>query len=164
MLTIPISFPKTDESRQMFLNDLKACEADNVLLVCCELFSEGDARENALAELKKDIEYYTDAGFNPGIWTNTLGWGGEPGTRGTDFNKRFKNPVSITSFDGRTMSAVCVLDEEFLSYMERNIADFANTGAKLIILDDDLVLSVRPGFTCACELHKKEFSRRTGRE
>ena len=75
MLTIPIMSPETDKSRNTFLEDLKACGADRVLICCCEFFSEGKEREHTLNELKKNIEFYTEAGLKPGIWTNTLGWG-----------------------------------------------------------------------------------------
>lgn len=161
MITIPIMSPNSDESRETFLNDLKACGADNVLIDVLELFQEGEERKNILAEAKKNVEYYTAAGYTPGIWTNTLGWGSP---REKDYFDKFENATLLTSFNGNTALAVCPLDEEFTSYMEKNMVDLAKTGTRLILLDDDLVLSVRPGFSCACELHRKEFAKRTGRE
>lgn len=161
MLTIPIMSPETDKSRKMFLDDLNACGADRVLICNCEFFKEEKERENILAEIKKNIEFYTNEGLEPGIWTNTLGWG-DP--RGDDFKNKFSDATRITAFNGNTCTAVCVLDKDFLQYMEKNMEDYAKTGTRLILLDDDLVLSVRPGFTCSCDLHIKEFSRRTGRK
>lgn len=161
MITIPIMSPNSDESRETFLNDLKACGADNVLIDVLELFQEGEERKNILDEAKKNIEYYTAAGYKPGIWTNTLGWGSP---RAKDYFDKFENATLLTSFNGNTALAVCPLDEEFTCYMEKNMVDLAKTGTRLILLDDDLVLSVRPGFSCACELHRKEFAKITGRE
>ncbi len=161
MLTIPIMSPQTDESRKMFLEDLKACNADAVLLVQCEIFEEGNDRKKIFSELKKNIEYYTSEGFATGIWTTTLGWGSP---REKNFYDKFSNAVQITSFSGQTTTAVCPLNEDFTLYMEKNMEDIARTGTSLILLDDELVLSVRPGFTCACELHRKEFAKKTGRE
>ena len=161
MLIIPIASPNSDKCRETFLKDLKDSGADNVLITACEIFKEGEERKTFFADLKKNIEYYTEAGYEPGIWTNTLGWGSP---REQDYFDKFENATLLTSFGGKTALAVCPLDEEFTLYMEKNMEDFAKTGTKLILIDDDLVLSVRPGFSCACELHRKEFAKMTGRE
>ena len=160
MLTIPIMIPKTDEIREMYLRDLQLCEAEHVLIDSLEFFADGQEREDHLALLKKNIAYYKEAGIHPAIWTNTLGWGSE---RSQTFQKKFSDTTRITSFAGVSGHAVCPLDEAFTAQMEQNMEDYARTGADLILLDDDLVLSVRPGFSCACALHLEEFARRTGR-
>ncbi|MBR6739609.1 MAG: hypothetical protein IKM04_00870 [Clostridia bacterium] len=161
MLTIPTPKPRSDEHQSDLIRDQKAAGADRMLIDAVEIFCEGDRRKALFSDLKRYIARATAEGLQPGVWTNTLGWGTE---RSEDFNSMYGNSTRITSFGGSTTAAVCVLDEEFTAHCERNVADFARAGARLILLDDDLVLSVRPGFTCSCDKHLKLFAERTGRE
>lgn len=161
MLTIPIPLPSNEEMMKEYYNDLKLCGADKVLITACEIFCDDEKREDIFTRIRKCTEYYTEKGLEPGVWTTTLGWGDE---RDDDFKRKFGDCTRITSFAGNTSGAVCVLDEKFAKHIERNIEDFVKAGVKLILLDDEFVLSVRPGFTCSCDLHIKLFNERTNRE
>lgn len=161
MLTIPTPCPRSDEHLADLIRDQKAAGADRMLIDVLEIFCDDDAREVLFSNVKRYIARATVAGLQPGIWTTTLGWGDE---RNDDFHRKYGSTTRITSFSGNTSSAVCVLDEEFAALCERNVTDIARAGARLILLDDDLVLSVRPGLTCSCEKHLRLFAERTGRE
>ncbi|MBR6557148.1 MAG: hypothetical protein IKT60_06935 [Clostridia bacterium] len=161
MLTIPTPCPQSDEHQADLIRDQIAAGADRMLIDVLEIFCDDDKREVLFSNVKRYLDRATAAGLRPGIWTTTLGWGDE---RDDDFKRKYGNATRITSFFGSTSGAVCVLDEEFTALCERNVADFARAGARLILLDDDLVLSVRPGLTCSCEKHLRLFAERTGRE
>ncbi len=161
MLTIPTPCPQSDEHQADLIRDQIAAGADRMLIDVLEIFCDDDKREVLFSNVKRYIDRATAAGLQPGIWTTTLGWGDE---RDDDFKRKYGNTTRITSFSGNTSGAVCVLDEDFAALCERNVADIARAGARLILLDDDLVLSVRPGLTCSCEKHLRLFAERTGRE
>jgi len=46
--------------------------------------------------------------------------------------------------------------------MQENVRDFIRAGARGVLWDDDLVQSVRPGFTCACPNHLALLEKKTG--
>ncbi|MBR3691853.1 MAG: hypothetical protein IKL89_04035 [Clostridia bacterium] len=161
MLTIPTPCPRSDAHQADLIRDQKAAGADRMLMDVLEIFCDDAEREVLFSNVKRYIARATAEGLQPGIWTTTLGWGDE---RDDDFKRKYGGTTRITSFSGSTSGAVCVLDEEFAALCERNVADIARAGARLILLDDDLVLSVRPGLTCACDKHLRLFAERTGRD
>lgn len=160
MLTIPISLPQNDQQLNKTITMLKNAKADSTMINVCEIFLNGKEREEYFLLLKKAISALKQSGFRTGVWMSTLGYGTK---RGPKFDEMFPSFTPITAFLGRTGGAVCVHDKALLEYNKQNVIDFAKSGADLILLDDEFVLSVRPGFTCACELHRKEFEKITGK-
>lgn len=76
-----------------------------------------------------------------------------------------KQYTKITSITGHTLlDAECVTDPGYFQMMKDNILDMARAGAKMIMLDDDFCLSVRPGIGCACERHMQMFREAVGEE
>lgn len=109
------------------------------------------AEMEALAKNVRDIE---SAGYEVGAWINSFGFGAPM----TDEEKRLADFTRITGIDGETWgSAFCPTDEGFLAYEGKLIKDCALAGAKLIMLDDDLCLNIRPGLGCACDKHMELF-------
>ncbi len=162
MLTIPLSLANIhDDNKKTYVQDLRACGAQRVLLTIQEFFEEGEERVKVLENLRRNIAYFEQEGFDVGVWCNTLGYGTR---RPETFHKKFGHCTRITNFEGRTgIDTVCLLNEDFAEEIQRWMIEFAQAGAKLILIDDDLVLSVRPGFTCACEKHLALFSAHAGR-
>ena len=161
MLTVPIPICRSDEIMDMHIADFRAAGVDRVLMDVLEIFGDAAEREEIFNNTKKYLARLREEGFDPGVWTTTLGWGD---VRNEDFHRKFEDCVRVTSYGGSTSDAVCVLDEKFTQFLEQNMIDFVRAGARLILLDDDLVLSVRPGLTCACDKHLQLFAERTGRE
>ena len=146
--------------RKKYVELLKEMKADLLLLSCCEFFYEGEERKRRLDALSRLVTAFTSDGYPPFLWITTLGWGNDPGP---GFRARFQNATRLTSFDGSTCFAVCTLDQDFKAYICENIRDFVRAGVKKILLDDDLVQSVRPGFLCTCPLHLSEFAKKAGK-
>ena len=140
---------------------IKECGLDILLISCCEFFCEGEKRTEILTRMKNAIKYYEEKGLQVIVWTSSLGYGGK---RGEVFHSLFPKFTGLTDFEGRSEDAVCTLDENFVSYMKRNVRDFIKAGAKTVLWDDDLVQSVRPGLVCCCGKHLKAFEERTGKK
>ena len=105
------------------------------------------------------VKTYEGLGYECGMWISTLGYGGPLNTFGKENNfTQIRSIVGATAGD-----ASCPTDERFVFKVCDTIKDIARAGAKIIMLDDDLCLSVRPGLGCACDNHLSEFGRRIGK-
>lgn len=143
-----------------FDRDLREIGADWVLLSHCEFFESGEKRKKTLQNLSFALDRLRGQGYPVALWTNSLGWGDG---RGKAFHDVFDDCTPLTNFDGRSGSAVCTLDPAFRACMVRNLQDYIRAGADLILWDDDLVQSVRPGFLCTCGRHLDRFAEITGK-
>ena len=123
------------------------------------VLTSNDRRELIMKRISEAVKTYESLGYECGMWISTLGYGGPLYAFGED------NPFTqIRSIIGAEAGdASCPTDESFVSRVCEAIKDIAKAGAKIIMLDDEFCLSVRPGLGCACENHLKEFSRRVGR-
>ena len=114
-----------------------------------------------MKELKEIVDIYSKAGFEVAIWISTFGFGDPMTGRNVEIAKDY---TRITSLYGAKLDdAICPLDKDFKIAIADVVEDIARyTGAKMIMLDDEMCLSVRPGIGCACELHMAELCRRLG--
>ena len=144
------------------LADLRAMGADRVYMSIGERFpfENGERRQKIMAEIKKKVEFYTAAGIEAAVWIDTLGFGG--GT--ASYNKVAAcGYTKIRSIIGKELDdALCPLDENFTEMMCELVRDICRTGVKMIMIDDELTLTARPGIGCACDLHLKEYRSRLG--
>ena len=114
-----------------------------------------------MSELCKNIKIIEDAGYEAGAWINSFGFGAPM----SDEEQAVADFTRITDLDGRVWgSAFCPTDERFLTYEAELIRSCARAGAKLIMLDDDLCLNIRPGLGCACDAHMKMLCEAVGRD
>lgn len=143
--------------------DFKNLGADFVFLVESTRFVHlsGQRYERAMEIAKNTIQKYEAHGYECGVWISTLGYGG-PLFASAVGNHRFTSIRSLTG--GECEDAICPTDQMLVSRVCQVICDLAKAGAKMIMLDDDLCLSVRPGLGCACDTHLAEFARRTGKD
>lgn len=161
MLATQISIGNLDENHLEYWHGaLKSIGADILLISVCEFFDEGEARAETLGRLKKSIAFFEEKGFTVAVWTNSLGYGEK---REGGFYGKYTDGHLLTDFSGHSCGAVCSLDEKFTQVMCRNVRDFIKAGARMILWDDDLVQSVRPGLVCACDKHLKLLSEKTGK-
>ncbi|MCQ2429498.1 MAG: hypothetical protein MJ192_04105 [Clostridia bacterium] len=149
-----------DDNLGTFLSDLRAAGVTVLLLSGIDLFDEGETHTRTLAHIADMIRFFKSEGFRVAFWTNTLGYGTE---RSAAFEARFAGSLRLTSFSGGTCSAICTTDKLFLAACCDLTRDLIRAGADMILWDDDLVQSVRPGFTCVCPGHLALMRARTGR-
>lgn len=160
-LYVPIMM-NPEHNVEVYHEDFKALGVDHLFLTEGARFihQQGERYDFAINNTKKHIKIYEDLGYHCGVWISTLGYGGP----------LFANAVEntaytpIRSITGREAGdAVCPTDSRFVTRICRVVTDLAKAGARMIMLDDDLCLSVRPGLGCACDAHLAEFCRRIGR-
>ena len=148
-----------DENGKVHLRRLHDWGIDLVFISFCDVIYETEEYNKRFQDLGRSIQILKNEGFSVGVWTNSLGYGIP---RPSYFNQRFEKATRLTSFAGLTTTAVCTLDQDFLAYMQENVRNIIRAGADLILWDDDLVQSVRPGFCCSCDLHLDMLGKRTG--
>jgi len=160
-LYVPIGLDP-EHNTKIYKDDFKRLGARTVFLVepsrllhlCDERYS------SAMRFIKNNIEAYEALGYECGVWITTIGFGNA--LRGKDTVLKY---TPIRSIVGDEMvDANCPTDKSFVHRMCEIVKDLARLGAKMIMLDDELCLSVRPGLGCACEEHLAEFGRRIGRK
>jgi len=162
-LFVPISCRHyVDDAR--VLSDLKKMGASRVYMSIGERFpfEKVERRDSILKTIREKAEFYSDAGIEVSVWIDTLGFGG--GT--ADYNREAaKNYTRIRSIIGKELDdAFCPLDDAFTEMMCELVRDICRTGIKMIMLDDELTLSARPGIGCICDRHLEEYRRRLGEE
>ena len=161
-LYVPIRVDPTQD-RAQYLQDFRELGVDHVFLSCDErlpLVSD-EAREAWLDLAAEAHDFYTDNGYECGVWISTLGYGGALFSN----TKNEGDLTQIRSVIGKEGGdAICPTDPRFVASVIQTIQGLARRGVRMIMLDDDLCLSVRPGIGCACEMHLAEFSRRMGEE
>lgn len=105
------------------------------------------------SSLGENVAYFKEQGFEVGIWCETIGHGVKLShmSDSTDV-PTFPYMVDITG-DNRFYTN-CPLDESFLTYIAGFVAELAETGADIVMLDDDFRMSQHgTELCCACELH-----------
>ena len=131
-------------------------------VICIERTFDKDTNFKNFDVLKNNLSFLSEHGYTPFVWAQAFGFGIPLDEKEAALSKSFER---ITDFDGNVLGdAMCPLGEDFLKYYEFLIQRIAKAGAKRIMLDDDLCLSVRPGLGCSCEKHLKMLSERLGKK
>lgn len=154
----------TEETRDDYLKILKNVGADMVFIAAgrwMELAYEDKRHEDMLKLMKENLRYFEKNGIDAAVWCTSLGFGGELNDECGEIMKNCKRIESVEK-GLKSDDAFCPEDENFMEKYRRMITDFVKAGAKMIMIDDDLCLSVRPGLGCFCETHKKIISEIAG--
>lgn len=153
------------ENRQEYVEHLSKIGADFVFIAIERdfLFSTNKNYKNMLAKnLKNHIAFFTDSGFEVGVWIPAFGFGNALSPQD---NKRTKNMTKIKSITGKIGGdAFCPEDPKYMEMYCELVRKVAQTGTNLIMIDDDLCLSVRPGIGCFCERHISILENKLGRK
>ena len=157
-LTVPVMNDEFTRCREQYLGAFEQCGANAVFLAMRRSFDPDFLRED-FRRLAENIALLKEAGYEAGCWLQAFGFGNplpEDEERHAPFTR-------ITGMDGRTCGdAFCPADPSFTAFMAEQVRRAARAGARLIMLDDDLCLNIRPGLGCACERHMALFHQRTG--
>lgn len=155
---VPIS-GRYDQRCEVTLDSVKKMGASRVCIAIEERFpfERGERRDRVLRDLRDKVRLYESAGIEACVWIDTLGYGGIIPSYDTVAAKGF---TRIRSIRGEELDdALCPLDENFASMSCELIADIVRvSGTKMLMLDDELCLSVRPGIGCACDNHLRALS------
>lgn len=139
----------TPENRAVLLKQILAAKASRVWIALdrCTLFED---RREAMARLNENLRFFEQAGLEVGVWFQAYGFG-DPAPCETGW-------TLIRSYQGverQGADCFCPEDPAFCAAYLRWVEDIAAQKPRLMMLDDDLCLSVRPGIGCFCAHHQK---------
>lgn len=159
---VPVS-GRHDQRCDRTLADIKRMGAERVCIAIEERFdfTKGQRRDRVLSDLKEKVDFYRAGGLEVCVWIDTLGYGGIMPSYDKDASRKF---TRIRSIRGEQLDdALCPLDPDFADMMCELIADIVRvSGTRMLMLDDELCLSVRPGIGCACENHLRALGEMLG--
>lgn len=144
-----------EASRDLFLEQAKRANASRIWIALDRgsLFDRGDH----LKRLEKNLRFFETHGIETGVWIQAFGFG-EPLSHEPCNWTRLKSATGIT----REGDAFCPEDPNFLHAYLSWVRDIAKLSPALIMLDDDLCLSVRPGIGCFCDRHLELLRKEAG--
>lgn len=145
------------DNRVQILDILKNAKVKRLWLALDRhtLFNRGDD----LLKLGDNLRFFEQNGIETGVWMQAFGFGG-PLPKG---EKRSWTRIKSLSGVQNDMDVFCPEDENFILAYCDWIKDVAKTGTRLIMLDDDLCMSVRPGIGCFCDKHIKLLEQKVGK-
>ena len=153
---------KSDQDRELTAKILKEIGAQRVFLVDVPRFpfEKNEYYNQIITDIAEQSKFYKEQGFEVAVWITTLGYG----PMGEEYNKaKAKDFTSIRSIHGTVFDdAFCPLDEDFFEVVATWIKDICNQGIDMIMLDDELCLSARGEFGCACDKHLEKYSELLG--
>lgn len=106
-------------------------------------------RAAVLASLEENLSWFRRNGLEVGLWIQAFGFGDHLG-------KRKVNWTRLKSVTGRELAendAFCPEDPAFMECYLAHVKEMAAFHPDLLMLDDDLCMSVRPGIGCFCDRH-----------
>lgn len=145
----------TEETKDRYLEELKAARANRVLLIPCGSHEDEDDLRKRCAALRENAAFFGAHGIESAIWVGSTIGHGMPlaGAKMVPTDSRYQPLVNLA---GDVLpDTCCPFDERFRKRTGRYIAGLAKySGIKLIFLDDDYRLSQHGSeFCCACDLH-----------
>lgn len=146
----------TKENRARYAELCKEAGVERIFLATSDLM------RGAPKNLKENVEYFQECGFEVGIWTDTIGHGVVLShEEGADCPSPYTQMVDL--FGKQLHHACCPLDPAFQAEAAKRLCALAETGASIIMLDDDFRLSHHGGdLSCGCPLHMERISKLLG--
>lgn len=151
----------TVENRNEYLEIIKKAETDTVFIAVDRCFFFTEDSRSMTSELSKHIDFFKSNGLEVGAWIQAFGFGNPL----KDAEKEFTfGMTKIKSVSGNEAGdAFCPEDPDFMKMYCNTLKAVASASPELIMLDDDLCLSVRPGLGCFCDRHITLLEKKIGR-
>lgn len=146
-----------DDTREGYFSELARLHVNTVFLAFdrAAFFSRGEKRAEYVRALAENISAFEGRGYNVGVWIQAFGFGdilcGESWKRA----EKYTRLRSVTGKEIPDSDMFCPENECFVSDYLDWVRDIIGSGCKMLMLDDDLCLSVRPGLGCFCDKHIK---------
>lgn len=144
-----------DENRNEYLRQLSALPVRRIFLSLDRslLFTHGKKRSDCIAHLCENIAAFQKAGYRVGVWINAFGFGNPLSEEERELTKNYTPLRAVSGKERVGHDAFCPESEAFMEDYLALVRTLADTGTDMLMLDDDLCLSVRPGIGCFCEKH-----------
>ena len=117
-------------------------------------FARGEERRQALSRLCENAAAFRAAGYAVGLWTQAFGFGDRLSKAARAVSASYTHLRSVTGSERPLSDEFCPENDAFIKDYTAYIEDLAGVGCDMILLDDDLCLSVRPGIGCFCDRHR----------
>ncbi len=117
--------------------------------------------ESAVKRYTHCAKMLENAGFSVGIWITAFGFGTPIPEKEQPYTAGFTQIIDLECHTNG--DAFCPTNPHFAAFLAESVKSCAKAGAKIIMLDDDLCLNIRPGLGCACARHMAAFEKRLGR-
>ncbi len=154
-----------NESRKRYLEKMKKAGTDFVFVALNRRF--GDENEAQFKNFAESLRFFENSGFLCGAWISTIGLCGRLSQHDQELTKDFDLVKGMLNEGYPGTDQFCFLSKGLFAHTVETIRLCIEAGAKMIMLDDDLCLSLR-GLGCACDKHMelfyKKFGSRPGRE
>ena len=139
-LSIPImSSTVTRENRETYAELCREAGAERIFL------ANGSILEPIPDSLAENVSYFQSQGFEVGVWTDTIGHGFA--LSHADQNEVIRFSPIVDVMGNRRAHTNCPTDPVFQEYISDFVARLAQTGADLVMLDDDFRMSQHGGAT-----------------
>lgn len=120
----------------------------------CAFYSRGEKRLAYLGSLRENICAFRAEGYETGIWLQAYGFGTPLKESEKSVARKY---TPLRSAAGREYPDCDMFCPENTAYTADTLAFIQDvlrsSDCKMLLLDDDLCLSVRPGLGCFCEKH-----------
>ncbi len=165
-LYCPLLFSSlTHDNCSEYLEMLQQVEAKYVFIAVARDFiytENSELHQTNLNNLEWYIRYFQKNDLQVGVWVNSFGFGNLLDEKGVRNTKGMTTIKSVRGKVHKNRDEICPEDPAFTSLFCTQIQDIAKLKPDLIMLDDDLCLSVRPGIGCFCDRHIKLLEEKIG--
>ena len=143
------------DNRADYLAQLSTLSVERIFLAVerTPLFAKGEARRAHLEHLRENVAVFTRADYRVGVWFNAFGFGNPLSDEEKELTKGYIPLRAVSGKERAGHDAFCPESEAFMTDYLALVRDLATSGVDMLMLDDDLCLSVRPGIGCFCEKH-----------
>lgn len=164
-LYTPVVCSHLDEKSRIEYGDMmENIGVDTVFIVFgTMMFPPEEQRHAFFKRAREHVDYFHSRGFEVGIWISTFGFGG-PLT---------KHAQAVMGDEGQIVSsrgisageAFCPENKTFTDTCSRHLKEIAEIiNPDLLMFDDEMCLSVRPGLGCFCEKHMELYREKFGED
>lgn len=146
------------------LPEIEKAGAKRIWLASARGIEEESTLRTELELLRKNRLFFEERGIEVGVWISSLGHGGALVQDDPDALKRADRYEKLVGLEGTTCGdSFCPTGEAFVHDYVEWFGRIAETGVKMIMIDDDYRLSLRScGNGCCCDRHMAEYCERIG--
>jgi len=147
------------DTRKKYLEKLKKAGTDFVFVAPERLF--GKENEAQMENLAESLRFFKENGLPCGVWITTIGLCQRLSDHNLELTKDFNRIKGMLNEGYPGSDQFCFLGGGLFGHVVETIRLCIRAGAEMIMLDDDMCLSLR-GLGCACDAHLELFYEKFG--
>ena len=160
-LYVPLKLNTVNNAtRPEYMRLLREAGADFVFFALERTFDNGEEEKAQIAALKRETIIFEKEGFETGVWLQAFGFGTPLPKKDLPLTESFVRIHDVEGYCSENSDAFCPTDKRYTELMCGKMKNLAAAGVRLIMLDDDLCLCIRPGIGCGCKEHMRLFRER----